>query len=144
MSIRDLGRYAWRKYVTDGVPASGFNSPDLGSGSDIYAFVDAVGAAVTGATIRDVTSSRALTDDDAGCVLAVDAGGPVTLTLPAGLAIGFSAAIVQVGVGQVSIMTSGGAALRHPDAYSGTRTQYSAIVLAGIATDEYVLTGDAA
>lgn len=144
MGIRELGRAAWRKYVIDGVPASGFNQPDLGAGSEIYAFVDAVDAAVTGATIQSVSAGRALTDDDAGCILAVDASSPVTLTLPAGLASGFSVAIVQVGVGQVSILTSGGAALRQPDAYSKTRTQYSAIVIACIATDEYVLTGDAA
>lgn len=37
--IRDLGRYAWRKYISDGVSASGFNKPDT---IDIFPFVDAI------------------------------------------------------------------------------------------------------
>lgn len=46
-SIKSHGRNAWRKYVVDGVAASGVNQPDT---IDIFPFVDAVDAAVGAVT----------------------------------------------------------------------------------------------
>jgi hypothetical protein len=43
--IKTLGRYAWRKYTTDGVSSSGFNKPDT---MDIFPFVDAIDSTITG------------------------------------------------------------------------------------------------
>lgn len=57
--------------------------------------------------VVDATTSRSLTDADNGKIIRFTNGSPVTVTVPAALTLGFGVALVQQGVGKVSLAAGG-------------------------------------
>lgn len=63
---------------------------------------------------------------DTGKTVTLNNASAITLTLPDSLAVGFTCELIQLGAGQVSMVTSGGAALHNGLGYTKLRAQYSA------------------
>jgi hypothetical protein len=80
---------------------------------------------------------------DNGKVVTLSNASAITLTLPSGLPIGFSVALVQLGAGQVTISPSS-TTMRHRSSHTKTAGQYAVANLFSHATNDFLLTGDTA
>lgn len=108
------------------------------------AFCDAtswINFAVPDRAKSEVTASRAITAADDGVLLQGNSASTITLTLPAGLPVGFQCRVMQIGVGKCTIAASG-ATVNAQGAKLSTAAQYATIeVLPMVAVDAYTVTG---
>lgn len=90
----------------------------------------------------EVTASRTLTSADDGVLLKVSSGTAVTLTVPAGLPLGFCFRAMQCGAGKVTVAAGAGASVQAQGAKFSAAAQYAVIeVLPTLTVDQYVVTG---
>lgn len=108
------------------------------------AFCDAaswVSFAVPDRPKSEVTASRTLTAADDGVLLLGNSASTITLTLPAGLPVGFQCRVQQVGAGKCTIAASGATVNAQSSKFS-TAAQHATIeVLPALAVDAYTVTG---
>jgi len=78
---------------------------------------------------------------DNGEVLVFTNAGSVAVTVPAGLAVGFSCTIIQVGTGQVSL-TASGTTLRLIGAANKTAAQYAVMTVFSHVANEFIVGGN--
>ena len=89
----------------------------------------------------EVTSSRTLTAADDGVLLLGNSASTITLTLPAGLPVGFQCRVTQIGAGKCTIAASGATVNAQSSKFS-TAAQHATIeVLPVVAADSYTVTG---
>jgi len=86
-------------------------------------------------------NSYTLVAADDKAVVTFSNGTAVTLTVPAGLPVGFSCTILQLGAGQVTVTASGTTIVQRQD-FTATAGQYAVISLLSYATNVYDLSGD--
>jgi hypothetical protein len=65
------------------------------------------GYAVSSSALNTQTSSYTIQSSDNGRIIIVNSASAVNITVPSGLAVGFSCTIVQIGAGQVTMVASG-------------------------------------
>lgn len=100
--------------------------------------------AITGGVVGTgaaVTVSRDFVLADSLNTLRVNSASPVSLNLPAGLPVGFSCAVVQMGAGKVTITAGAGVTMFNSGSLFGTSAQYAVIGVIQTATNEYVVSG---
>ena len=125
------------------------------SPESIHSFVDASGHFdVRGMTsknyklhgdgyITDTTTSRTLSDSDNGQVLMFNNSSAITVTVPAGLTLGFACTILQLGTGQITFSASS-TTINNRSGHTKTAGQHSRVGLMHYSTDVYNLGGDTA
>jgi hypothetical protein len=86
-------------------------------------------------------TSYTLTMADENAIILCDNANPFTLTIPPNVIPGYLSVMYQQGAGQVTLVPGSGVTL-HDAASLLTRTQYSALTVVCIATDEYNVHGD--
>lgn len=109
---------------------------------DDYLTAAAAGAAYAplAATVNAKTGNYTLVAGDSGEVITMDVAGANTLTVPTGLAAGFTCVIVQLGAGQTTI-TASGTTLRSTPGLK-LRTQYSVATLIHLGSNVWSVSGD--
>jgi hypothetical protein len=78
---------------------------------------------------------------DNGEVILFTNSGQVTVTAPAGLPVGFSCSIIQVGTGQVSL-TASGTTLRLVGSANKTAAQYAVMTVFSHVANEFIVGGN--
>lgn len=86
----------------------------------------------------------ALTAADSGRIITTTGSSPSTITVPAGLPLGWGCAVIQGGAGQVTVTAAGGVTLASRQSFTKTAGQYALISLISIGNNKHVLLGDAA
>ena len=85
---------------------------------------------------------------DAGSIVTLSNAAAITLTVPTNasvaLPVGSSIDLVQINAGQVTVAPAGGVTINKSMATLKARAQYSVLTLVKVATDSWILTGDAA
>ena len=100
------------------------------------------GFALSSGSINTVAGATyTLQAADNGEVLVFTNAGAVAVTVPAGLAVGFSCTIIQVGTGQVSL-TASGTTLRLVGAANKTAAQYAVMTVFSHVTNEFIVGGN--
>ncbi|PCE62950.1 hypothetical protein [Sediminicola luteus] len=92
--------------------------------------------------VQTKTTNYTLQSTDNRSVLTFNSATPVTLTIPAGLPIGFNISVYQLGIGQVQIVGSGGVTIRHRLSRTKTAGQDAGVGIVATASNSYHLTGD--
>jgi hypothetical protein len=92
--------------------------------------------------VQNKTTDYTLQSTDNRSVLTFNSATPVTLTIPAGLPVGFNISVYQLGIGQVQILGSGGVTVRHRLSRTKTAGQDAGVGIVATATNSYHLTGD--
>ena len=87
------------------------------------------------------TSNYTLQQSDNGAVLTFNSASDVTLTVPAGLPVGFNVSIYQIGNGKVTIAGSG-AVIKNRLSRFKTAGKDAGVGLVSTSTNTYHLTGD--
>lgn len=87
-----------------------------------------------GSAVSVLTVSRNLTDADNNATLVYSGGSDIVLTVPSGLASGFSATVIQAGGGLVSFLQGGGVGF---DNVGGTRGQGTFATIVQVSADQY-------
>ena len=87
-----------------------------------------------------ITASRNLTRSDKG-VLVNATANTYTLTIPAGMPGGWSAAALCTGAGKITFGAGAGVTLNEASGLFSTGGQYKAVALLQVGADAYVLTG---
>jgi hypothetical protein len=129
--------------------AANANDLSASTGSSLVGFVQS-GTGAVATTVQGelrklapapvaVSASRNIGADDQGAVLVCSQA--VTLTIPAGLASGFSLAVEQSGTGQVTVAAGAGVTLRNVDSQFKTSSQFAIIGLMNVGSDTYNLSG---
>lgn len=88
-----------------------------------------------------ITSSRNLVAADNGGTIYNNTANPYTITVPAGLPVGFGVTIVQNSTGVVTVATAGGATVGSISGFTKTAGQYAVISLIQTTANGYVLVG---
>lgn len=127
---------------TNGDALVDFDSPSLTVFVDVSAEaldqIIAHRALVT--VVEYADEDHELTDDDCGKLVAMNSADPHTLTIPAGLKVGFSCVVVQRGEGTVTIAADG-TTVNEVDGQFDLGGQYATVALSYIAEDEYIIAG---
>lgn len=102
---------------------------------------------------RIVLDSRVLNDQtgttytlvasDNGKVVTLSNASAITLTVPAGLPVGFTCGLFQKGAGQVTLSPSS-TTLRHRQSHTKTAGQYAFASLFSHVSNEFIFAGDTA
>lgn len=92
------------------------------------------------ATVNAKVASYQIAAGDSGEVITMDSGSANDLTVPTGLAAGFTCVVVQLGVGQTTIVASG-TTLRSTPGLK-LRAQYSAATLIHLGSNVWIVSGD--
>ena len=101
------------------------------------------GYTYTSVTTYTATSVTLAAGDIRGLILLSNASA-ITATIPASYGVtGDTVTLLQYGAGQVTVAGAGGVTLRNSTTLK-TRSQYSAITLIRLATDEWLVAGDTA
>jgi hypothetical protein len=112
--------------------------------SDFVVYPEPVEQSVKGQTATMYTLS--LTDN--GKLVTLSNAAAITVTVPTNAAVAFpvgaSIDLLQLGAGQITVSPAGGVTVNKSMATAKSRTQYSVLTLTKIATDTWVLSGDAA
>jgi hypothetical protein len=112
--------------------------------SDFVVYPEPVEQSVKGQTAT--TYTLALTDN--GKLVTLSNAAAITVTVPTNAAVAFpvgaSIDLLQLGAGQITVSPAGGVTVNKSMATAKSRTQYSVLTLNKIATDTWVLSGDAA
>jgi hypothetical protein len=112
--------------------------------SDFVVYPEPVEQSVKGQTATTYTLS--LTDN--GKLVTLSNAAAITVTVPTNAAValpvGASIDLLQLGAGQITVSPAGGVTVNKSMATAKSRTQYSVLTLTKIATDTWVLSGDAA
>ncbi len=82
------------------------------------------------AVIKTITATTyILLEADAGKVLRFTSGSAITVSLPGDLSVGWSAALLQRGAGQITLDTIGSATLLHEEDHTKTAQQHASVGL---------------
>lgn len=112
--------------------------PVVQSGSTKKATISQV---LTGQLITESGTSRTLSATDNGKVIVCSNASAVTITVPAGLAVGFNCTLIQANTGKVTLSPSSTVV----DSYSAllsTMGQYAVISIISVDTDVFVAAGN--
>jgi len=85
-----------------------------------------------------------LTQNDNGGVITGSSGSATTVTIPAGLGVGFNCLIIQIGAGTVTLSAASGVTLNNADSFTAISAQYGAATLYAYAADTFYLGGQLA
>lgn len=88
------------------------------------------------------TASHTLSLGESGAVLTFNSTTPVTLTIPAGLPIGYNISVYQIGVGQVTIVGAAGVTVSNRLAIYRTAGQHAGVGIIATSTNNFHVTGD--
>lgn len=99
---------------------------------------------IAGAALRVIpkTTGYTVSSDDNGAVLTFNSSSDVTLTLPAGLPVGFNISVYQLGAGKVTLAGSGGATVKNRLSRFKTAGVNAAAGVVCTATNTFHATGD--
>lgn len=95
-----------------------------------------------GPLISEQTGNYTLQDSDDGNVITFNSVADVTLTVPAGLDVGFNVSIYQLGTGKITITPSGGATVNNRLSRFVTAGQNAGAGIICTASNVYHVTGD--
>ena len=90
---------------------------------------------------NQVGTTYTLDAADNGLVVTCTNAAPVTVTIPAGLDIGFNCVVVQLGAGQVGFTTSG-TTLHNENSQTKIAGQYGTVSLFSYTTNTFILAGN--
>lgn len=94
--------------------------------------------------VTKTASYTALTSEDT-TFFVMDSSSATTFTVPAAAAVGWECAVLQIGIGQTTIVASGGS-IRNPDTHTKIARQYGMVFLKVYANagnaPQVVMTGD--
>lgn len=120
--------------VYRGLP-SGVTSPAAGQ-------LDAARFTVNSNGINAQTGTTyTLQASDNGKVITLSNASAITLTVPAGLPVGFSCLIIQLGAGAVT-PTASSTTLQQRQSFTKTAGQYAIATLVSYTTNTFILSGD--
>jgi hypothetical protein len=133
-------------------PASGFHSLYSKSGG-LYVKNPAgtvtllgSGGGSSAASYNPESASYELVLSDANNFVGIDNASANNLTVPLNATVSFpigtQVGIMSLGVGQTTIVPTGGVTIRNNAANLKLRTQYSQVLLTKIGTDEWIIVGD--
>jgi len=88
------------------------------------------------------TGDYTLSSSDNGSILTFNDTNLMTLTVPLGLAVGYNVSLYQIGIGQVTIVGSGGVSIKNRLSRFKTAGKDAGIGLVSTATNIFHLTGD--
>lgn len=118
------------------------------TGAEILAEVQ--GGVAKQVTVAQITSTAVnaqigvnyfLQASDGGNVVTLDNGAPITVTIPAGLGVGFACMLVQLGAGQVTVAAGGGVTLNSYLGLVNLSGTYAMATVVAVAADSFVLGG---
>ncbi|MFM7628477.1 MAG: hypothetical protein ACKO44_03090 [Algoriphagus sp.] len=89
----------------------------------------------TGTTYQLVAS-------DNGKIITLNNASGITLTVPAGLSVGFNCMIVQLGAGQVTLVAGAGATITNRSSYTKSGGQNAILSLISVASNSFISSGD--
>jgi hypothetical protein len=81
---------------------------------------------------------------DSGRIIRTTGSSPSTITVPAGLPLGWGCAVIQGGAGQVTFAAAGGVTVSSRQSFTKTAGQYALVSLLHLGSNTHVLLGDAA
>jgi len=93
-----------------------------------------------------VSTSYTMLTTDNGKVVTCNNGAAISLFMSGTtvLPVGFSATVIQLGAGQVTLVPLSSLTIRHPSSHTKTSAQYAAINVFSHGTNDFILTGDTA
>lgn len=86
-------------------------------------------------------SSYTLTNSDNGRSVVSTGSSSFTLTVPSGLAVGFSCLIVQAGTGQITVNAGVGASVNGFSGFNKTAGRYACALLLSPTVNNHILSG---
>jgi len=108
----------------------------------VYHFNGTTWVGIDKARVIAKTSSYTLQVGDDSAVFTFDSTSDVTLTVPAGLPVGFNVSVYQLGSGKVIFSGSGGASIKNRLSRFKTAGKDAGVGLICTSSDVYHLTGD--
>ena len=91
---------------------------------------------------NQIGTTYQLVASDNGKIITLNNASAITLTVPAGLLVGFNCMVVQLGAGQVTIATSGGATVTNRSSFTKTGGQNAIMTLISVASNSFISSGD--
>lgn len=144
-------------WVTDGVVEDGGTVPDvfnpppaitpLDGTETIFLFQQGVfvQCLLSAATILSANeqsgTTYSLQNSDLSRPVVFTNASPVTVTVPAGLGVGFNCILIQRGAGQVDVVAGGGVLVNSVGSLTHLAGQYAAASLIADIADNYILSG---
>ena len=121
------------------------NETAVGSGGstlDPTQTIETAGYALSSTALNTQTTSYSLQPSDNGRIIVVNSATAVNITVPSGLAVGFNCSIVQIGLGQVTMVASGTTL----NSASGLKisAQHGALSIIGYLSNVYNVSGNTA
>lgn len=98
------------------------------SAQDINDFVDTVEEFTTQRVSAKTASYTAVVGDNR-TFFTVNNSGITTFTVPSAAPAGWECAVMQIGLGQVTVAPGGTGVRRHPDAHTKTAKQYAVVYI---------------
>lgn len=92
--------------------------------------------------VIQVTNNYTISLGESSAVITVISSTPVTLTIPAGLPVGYNISIYQTGTGQVTIAGAGGVTVRNRLSIFRTAGQDAGVGVICTSTNTFHITGD--
>lgn len=130
--------------LRDGMTKVNANFTEVYAGDCDPAVMKAGQFQMRAAGINDQTGTTyTLVAGDNGKVVTFNNASAITVTVPSGLAVGFSCAIFQKGAGQVTLSPSS-TTLRHRQSHTKTAGQYAIASLFSHVSNEFIFAGDTA
>lgn len=95
-----------------------------------------------GAQINTISNSYSLAATDNSEVIRSDAATAITLTIPAGLPMGFNCMILQYGAGQITFSPASGVTIINRNSYNKTIGQYALATVLHIGSNVVIISGE--
>ncbi|MHA8079769.1 hypothetical protein VR610_01300 [Aquirufa regiilacus] len=95
-----------------------------------------------GAQINTISNSYSLATTDNSEVIRSDAATAITLTIPAGLPMGFNCMILQYGAGQITFSPASGVTIINRNSYNKTIGQYALATVLHIGSNVVIISGE--
>jgi len=100
------------------------------------------GYQISSGAINAQIASYGLTGSDNGKIVTMNVATPNTLTVPAGLGVGFNCTAIQLGAGQTTITTSAGVTLNSYQGYLKISGQHGSASIVGYTSNVYNVAGN--
>ncbi len=95
-----------------------------------------------GAQIYNISTGIQISVTDNSEVIKSDAASAITITIPAGLPLGFNCMVLQYGTGQITFAGASGVTLINRNSYNKTIGQYALVTILHIGSNNVILSGE--
>jgi hypothetical protein len=139
---REISSTRWNEALTMTMLGPAFLGRQESSDGPAYELTQAQAVSILGGVVFNAqtgTTYTLLTSDN-GKVVTLNNASPVTVTVPVGLGASFSCGLLQLGVGQVTVLPSG-VTLNSYNALTKTAGRYAMASLLAPVANSFVLSG---